>query len=747
MVHSESEQQEQPGRGIEAFLKNIESAFLHYIARVFNFVAERVSYTFAVAFVTSLGGVYIAAYIALFLYATVHFENTGSGGAFIRLFTALVFLVYIPGYYMHFGILHRLGIPCFNRGLNFINAYIERRRLKDFTCGDDATELLAAIERLPVENMKAATIYPSLVMAAVVVQEFFIGSPYNAILLLAGISSAVFIYVFLTYIAAELLTGDMRQLIKRQCVACRISFSESFTFSIRKKYLFISFLVLIAMTGLAVMFFFGSRSIHTAIPVLFVVFSILLIAMLLFFYLISIEQSLNEIESAAMDLGRGGQGKLFLAGLDRELIMAGRGLVSAAYEVNEIRANLEQKVKERTIELNLALADLRERDRKLQMELTMASNVQRGILPAENARFGFIRSSSHFRSVGKVGGDFYDFYPMEDGSVAVLMADVSGHGMPAALVSAMVKISFTDATRRFISPRDIFCAVNDNLIKTIQTEDYLTAFLMVISPDLNVAYSNASHRRAIVVRNNGVIEEWDTGGFMVGAVPEANDSYEEKRGRLGYGDRVLLYTDGLVEARNAGGEQFGDERLRELFLQSAALSLPGVKMRIIERWEAHTRDAAVADDMTFLILEADASMVDVSRSRAFAERLYARNKSVEAIREIEAVIKEGAADPALYRLMAKCLLKTGENAAAHDRLERAIPPKSRTAEDWYLLAAARFNLKQYREAVEAAEESCRMEPGRKQSLRVMELSLERLGKHGEAEKVREGMNDRTDEYS
>ncbi|TAL37134.1 MAG: tetratricopeptide repeat protein [Spirochaetes bacterium] len=723
--------------GLEGTLRRVEKFFVRGLAQMFNFITRHVSYTFGVAFVTSFGGMFIAAYIALFLSATVHFENTGTGESFVTLFTALVFLVYIPGYYLHFGVLHRLGVPCFNRGLNFINAYVDRARLKEFSCGEDATALLAAVERLPVENMKAATIYPTLVMVPTVAQEFATGSPYNAVILLAGISSAIFIYVFLTYIAAELLTGDLRRLIKRQCVACDIAFSESFTFSIRKKYLFISFLVLIAMTELALMFFFGSGGTHAAVPVLFVAFSIALVAILLFFYLISIEQSLNEIESAAVDLGKGGKGNLFLAGLDRELIMVSRGLVSAAYEVNEIRQNLERKVDERTAELNRVLGELRERDRKLQMELSIASNVQRGILPPENARFGFIRSASHFRSVGKVGGDYYDFFPMEDGSLAALIADVSGHGMPAALVSAMVKISFTDATRRFISPRDILRAVNDNLLKTVKTEEYLTAFLLVISPDLAVTYSNASHRRVMLARKSGEFEEWDTAGFMVGAVPEANESYEERRGVLGYGDRVLLYTDGLVEARSIEGEQFGEERLRALLLDSADQGLGQAKMRIIEAWERHTRDAAVADDMTFLLLEADAAAVDASRSRSFAERLYANGKPVQAAGEIERILAEEPGDQGLHRLLVKSLLKAGQSESASETLERLIPASARSAEDWYLLAAARFNGGRYRDAITAAEESCRIEPGRKQSLRVWELSLERLGMHDEAERLRE----------
>jgi serine phosphatase RsbU (regulator of sigma subunit) len=683
-----------------------------------------------------MGGFLIAVYIALFLYATVHFDSNGTARHFVNMFILMILIVYIPGYYLHFGILSRFGVPCFSRSLNLINSYIGFTGIREFETPEEGTELLNALEHLPVENIKAAAIYPVLVMIPTVIQEYIIGRKYNAFMLLAGISSAIFIYVFFTYISAELLTGEMRQLVKRRLVNEKITFQENFAFSIRKKFLFITFLVLIAMTELVIMFYFGSMRIKTFIPVLFVFFTILTLAILLFFYLISIEQSLQEIEYAAVDLSKGGKGNLYLSGMDKELITLGRGIISAASEVNEVRENLERKVEERTIELNSALHKLREKDNRIQIELKLASDIQKGILPVTPLQYNFINIVSYYKAMQKVSGDFYDVVPMDDGGLAVIIGDVSGHGIPAALVNAMLKISFNDALRKYTSPKDIFQYINNTLLETIKTDEYLTAIIAIISPSHDVVFSNASHRKAIVMHaGTGEVHEWDTGGLPVGAMIEANDTYEDKITSLESGDRVLLFTDGLAESRNTEGEEFGELRLHDLLRATMNSTLEKARDIIIQEWKDFIKGVEIADDVTLMILEVDPLCNEFRVRKNDAIRLFRQNKTAEAITLLNELNRINCSDRSIINLLGRACMKAGDYSGCVSNMKKYISSMKGETSDYYILSAAHYNLKQFNEAAEATAQACRLNPEHEGALTIRGLSLKKLGRPEEAEAV------------
>lgn len=342
--------------------KLLNSLLLLPLKATSDYMARRMSFSFSIAFSTSIAGFFIATYIAVFLSTTLNFSSPHALERFIQLFIIFCLFFYALGYYTHFGLFSHFGIKPFNKKLQLVNESYKNNELHHPQDDESARKLLEALERMPIENVRAALFYPTVVMIAVVVQEVIIGATYNAIMMAIGISSAIFIYVFTTYIVAELLTGEKRVELKRFMVQKGYSFQEKFLFSIRRKFMFITFLVLIAMSELGLMFYFSTTRGHVVMPVLFIIFTSILIGSLLFLYQLSIQNSLSDIEKAAIDLGKGGAGKLFLGGLDRELINVGRGFVTAAYEVNDIRNNLEDRVQERTEELN----DIIEKMKKLQ---------------------------------------------------------------------------------------------------------------------------------------------------------------------------------------------------------------------------------------------------------------------------------------------------------------------------------------------------------------------------------------------
>lgn len=716
-------------------VQKIETWVIKPFFTIFNFVSQRVTYTFAIAFTTSLGGFIIAAYIALFLIATVRFDQSNTGLQFVYLFTGLTLLEYAPLYYLHFGLLYRAGVPCFTKRLNFINKYIVKGTLHQTMSDDEALRLLEALEHLPRDNMLAALIYPSVVMVIVCIFELLKGLLSNAIFLFAGISSAIFIYIFLTYIVAELLSGRMRRKVKWLLVKRGISFNEQYILSIRTKFIFINVLVLVAMIELGAMIYYNHYKIFSAVPVMFILLTGFILFILLFFYLLSIEESLSEIESAAVDLARGGSGSLFLPYLDKELINTSKGFIAAAYEVNDIRKNLELKVEERTKELNQALTTLKEKNDLIAKELKIAASIQQGILPQTPFVYNAIKVIAYNRASSDIGGDLYDIIRMPNDCLGILIADISGHGIPASLISTMVKISFQESCQKYMLPRRIFADVNNQLVNIIRTQEYATVFFMVIFPTYDVMYANGSHRKAIVCkRNTGNVEYWDTGGIFLGALPneEVGGLFEDNFGILEPGDRVFLYTDGLPESRNWNNEEFGDERVEKILLETIDMPVDDAKEYIIEQWEKFLGGTPPRDDMTFVMLELDPIMYNALQHREKGQQLFAEKKYGLATDELKRAVIMNPDDLTAVVLLARAYIYTRQynNAALHLTEYLAKKPDDSMAQ--YFLAIAHYKLHNYDEAYTAAAHSLAIQSSYIPALYVMAAICAALHKTSEA---------------
>ena len=401
-----------------------------------------------------------------------------------------------------------------------------------------------------------------------------------------------------------------------------------------------------------------------------------------------------------------------------------------------MRENLERKVEERTVELNSALDKLKEKDSRIQIELKLASDIQKGILPVTPLKYNFINVESYYKALRQVSGDFYDLVPMDDGGLAVIIGDVSGHGIPAALVNAMLKISFNDAIRKYSSPGDIFRYINNTLLETIKTDEYLTGIIAIISPAHDVIFSNASHRKAIVMHAaSGEIHEWDTAGLPVGAIAEANSTYEDKITSLEPGDRILFYTDGLVEARNEKGKEFGESKLHELIRTTMDLKIGKARDYIISEWEEFINGIEPSDDVTLLILEIDPLCAGFKEKKARAIKLFKEDKADEAITIINELNETNSNDRSILNLMGRVCMKTGDYSGCVTNMKKYISTMRSESSDYYILAAAQFNLKQFHDAMESAALACMLNPEHQGALTIRGLSLKKLGRMDEAENI------------
>jgi serine phosphatase RsbU (regulator of sigma subunit)/ketosteroid isomerase-like protein len=246
----------------------------------------------------------------------------------------------------------------------------------------------------------------------------------------------------------------------------------------------------------------------------------------------------------------------------------------------------------------------RERER-IEQELLVARRIQQASLPTEVPTLEGWQISPYYQPAKEVGGDFYDFFELEDGQVGVVVGDATGKGVPAALVvSATSSMLRAVAQGSGYSPGEVLARVNETLLARIPANMFVTCFYAILEPQSGrLSYANAGHNLPCCHREH-VATDLEARGMPLGLMPGM--SYEEKETVLVPGEGVFFYTDGLIEAHNPQGEMFGTPRLRGLLSERSerGTDLSATLMEELERFTGEGWEQE--DDVTLLTLECSA---------------------------------------------------------------------------------------------------------------------------------------------
>ena len=199
-----------------------------------------------------------------------------------------------------------------------------------------------------------------------------------------------------------------------------------------------------------------------------------------------------------------------------------------------------------------------------------------------------------------VGGDLYDIVAIDNNRVAIVILDVAGHGVAAALISAMAKASFSRHLDRELSPAGVFAEVNTELIDYFPHNMYFTAFLAILNAQTReFVYSSAGHPPAAVVRKGATeVDPLKTSGPFVGLLPESK--YRDASVRLEGGDKVVMYTDGITESMDGRNRQFGRTRLFDILLKTRDLPPKETLEAVVEERRSFVAGQEQKDDITLL---------------------------------------------------------------------------------------------------------------------------------------------------
>jgi serine phosphatase RsbU (regulator of sigma subunit)/predicted ester cyclase len=205
-----------------------------------------------------------------------------------------------------------------------------------------------------------------------------------------------------------------------------------------------------------------------------------------------------------------------------------------------------------------------ERER-IEQELKVARRIQQASLPTEIPQLEGWQIAPYYQPAREVGGDFYDFFELEEGRVGVVVGDATGKGTPAALMAEATSNMLRALARALgsSSPGEVLAQVNETLLARIPANMFVTCFYCILDPKSgHLRYANAGHDLPYVRRRGSDAEELRARGMPLGLMPGM--SYEEKEITLDAGEAALFYSDGLVEAHGPKGEMFGFPRLRSL---------------------------------------------------------------------------------------------------------------------------------------------------------------------------------------
>jgi len=242
----------------------------------------------------------------------------------------------------------------------------------------------------------------------------------------------------------------------------------------------------------------------------------------------------------------------------------------------------------------------RERERqRLEQELSIARQIQQAMVPQGITDFPHLDITAIYRPCHEVGGDYFDLFQLPDGSTAILIADVAGKGLGAALLTTMLRGALSGLTSGS-EPVKVFEHLNRFLCERPVVGRYATMFFGLLAPDGTLEYVRAGHPSPLLLRRGAVTELYHDGSFPIGLVEEA--SYTSTRMQMEPDDTLLLFTDGVTEAEDKKRNLFEVERLIDTLTRHAYCSLNAIQAEVLGALEQFTQGANQSDDITMLLV-------------------------------------------------------------------------------------------------------------------------------------------------
>ena len=249
------------------------------------------------------------------------------------------------------------------------------------------------------------------------------------------------------------------------------------------------------------------------------------------------------------------------------------------------------------------LAEVEQAEKLMELELAQASEIQRTLLPTEAPKYKGYDLAGYNLPCRTVGGDYYDFVPYADGRLALVVGDVSGKGLPAALLMSSLQARVQMLRETSPDPSSAVTVLNRNVAERCPLGKFITFFYALLNPGAGtLQYSNAGHNYPILLRANGDVEMLRGNGMVMGLMP--NVEYDLREAEFHPGDLLALYSDGVTEARSGNaGEDLGEERLTEFLSRHREHSSAEIIRLLTDYVRNWSGVDGFADDFTVVLVK------------------------------------------------------------------------------------------------------------------------------------------------
>jgi len=241
----------------------------------------------------------------------------------------------------------------------------------------------------------------------------------------------------------------------------------------------------------------------------------------------------------------------------------------------------------------------------IEHELETARQIQSFILPREMAQIKGLEIAARYVPMATMAGDFYDFLVIDDKRIGILVADVSGHGVPASLIASMVKIAFVSQAPHAADPARVLSGLNHILCGKLDSDFVTAGYLFIDTEQQTASYAGAGHPPLLLGRQREQeILEIRPKGIILGQMEDS--VYKNSGLKLQKSDRFVLYTDGIVEALNPAGEIYGQDRLKVFIETNSGLAADQFSDRlldVISGWSGRGLKGSLDDDLTLLVVD------------------------------------------------------------------------------------------------------------------------------------------------
>jgi serine phosphatase RsbU (regulator of sigma subunit) len=250
---------------------------------------------------------------------------------------------------------------------------------------------------------------------------------------------------------------------------------------------------------------------------------------------------------------------------------------------------------------NARLAEVEQSEKLMEADLAQASEIQRSLLPTEPPAYEGWELAGINLPCRTVGGDYFDFIPYQDGRLAVVVGDVSGKGLPAALLMSSLQAKVQMLRESNPSPDKAVGTLNRSLTERCPLGKFITFFYALLNPTTGaLEYSNAGHNYPLILRAGGSVETLSGNGLVMGLFSAVQ--YEVKKTVLAPRDMLVLYSDGVTEAADSADIEFGENGLAEFLMARKSVRCEDIVNQLVEHMRKWRGIASFADDFTIVLV-------------------------------------------------------------------------------------------------------------------------------------------------